>query len=285
MTAFAARIDALDAQARKVDVDTGTIRLRWRIWGAGPKLILLHGNGGSWLHWFLNIPGLAQDFEVIAADLPGFGDSGLPPPPYRSTDLAAQVLAGIGPVVGDAGPVCVAGFSMGAGIATEVAAGLGARLHHLALIAAGRGFGVPSAPRPDLHRWRALSDPQQRRQAHRHNLDALMLGPQAVDRDLAEALHIRANEATRARFEPETDGTRLHAVLRSLPGGRTAIWGEDDVVMQGFRQARVDYFAAAGATLEFLPGAGHWTQFERPAEINALLRDRCLAGTGAAPES
>lgn len=46
--------------------------------GKGEPLVLLHGFCGSKDYWARVIPLLAEDFRVIAADLPGHGESGLP---------------------------------------------------------------------------------------------------------------------------------------------------------------------------------------------------------------
>lgn len=43
--------------------------------GAGAPLVLLHGLGSSRHAWDPVIPALAEQFEVLAIDLPGFGDS------------------------------------------------------------------------------------------------------------------------------------------------------------------------------------------------------------------
>jgi alpha/beta hydrolase fold len=48
--------------------------------GAGAPLVLLHGLGSSRRAWDPVIPALAGRFDVIAVDLPGFGDSGPLPP-------------------------------------------------------------------------------------------------------------------------------------------------------------------------------------------------------------
>jgi 2-hydroxy-6-oxonona-2,4-dienedioate hydrolase len=41
-------------------------------------LVLLHGGSGSWTHWLRNVEHFAQQREVWALDIPGFGDSSLP---------------------------------------------------------------------------------------------------------------------------------------------------------------------------------------------------------------
>lgn len=50
-------------------VDTG---------GDGPPLLFVHGLGGCWQNWLLNIPAFMGSHRVIAPDLPGFGASELP---------------------------------------------------------------------------------------------------------------------------------------------------------------------------------------------------------------
>jgi pimeloyl-ACP methyl ester carboxylesterase len=51
--------------------------------GSGPAVILLHGLGGSWQSWHLNIGPLAQKFRVIVPDQIGFGKSDKPMVNYR----------------------------------------------------------------------------------------------------------------------------------------------------------------------------------------------------------
>ena len=41
--------------------------------GAGPKLLLIHGLGGSWQSWSSILDGLSASRTVIAIDLPGHG--------------------------------------------------------------------------------------------------------------------------------------------------------------------------------------------------------------------
>ena len=43
--------------------------------GAGAPLVLLHGIGLDRRSWDPVVPALARHFDVIAVDLPGFGDS------------------------------------------------------------------------------------------------------------------------------------------------------------------------------------------------------------------
>lgn len=54
------------------------VKLHYLIAGHGPAVILLHGYAETSHMWLPLIPRLAEKFTVIAPDLPGIGDSGIP---------------------------------------------------------------------------------------------------------------------------------------------------------------------------------------------------------------
>lgn len=88
-------------------------------WGSGKPLLLIHGLGGSWRSWNPILDDLAVEREVIAVDLPGFGET--PPLPGEvsirtladaiTEFLAANRLIGVDAV----------GSSMGARLVLELA--------------------------------------------------------------------------------------------------------------------------------------------------------------------
>ena len=51
------------------------MRLSHQRRGSGPPLLLIHGIGSQWQMWLPVMDRLAQEREVIAVDLPGFGES------------------------------------------------------------------------------------------------------------------------------------------------------------------------------------------------------------------
>ena len=57
----------------------------WRVWGSGEPLVLFHGGSGSWTHWIRNIPELSRHYELWVPDIPGLGDSAMPPQPWTPT--------------------------------------------------------------------------------------------------------------------------------------------------------------------------------------------------------
>jgi pimeloyl-ACP methyl ester carboxylesterase len=62
--------------SRTVDIDG--VKLHYLTAGHGPTVILLHGYAETSRMWRPIIPVLAEKFTVIAPDLPGIGNSGIP---------------------------------------------------------------------------------------------------------------------------------------------------------------------------------------------------------------
>jgi haloacetate dehalogenase len=79
-----------------VETPAGKIRLRHG--GAGPPLLLLHGNPQSHAMWHRVAPRLAQRFHVVCPDLRGYGGSFKPPAtpdhaPYAKREMARDLVA------------------------------------------------------------------------------------------------------------------------------------------------------------------------------------------------
>jgi pimeloyl-ACP methyl ester carboxylesterase len=66
-------------------------RLHYVRGGQGPAIILLHGFPQDWVEYKAIMPRLAQQFTVVAVDLPGLGASEPSTNGYEATNLAAYV--------------------------------------------------------------------------------------------------------------------------------------------------------------------------------------------------
>ncbi len=275
---YSARIESLAARA---ETPAGAGTMVWRSWGEGPPHMLLHGASGSWTHWIRNVVPLAASFRVLVPDMPGFGDSDVPPEPHTAEGLAGLVAEGLDVMVPAPTALDLAGFSFGGIIGGLVAAKLGRRVRTLVLLGSG-GLGLSLGPLRPLIRIEAGMEPEEIRGAHRENLCRLMLGrPESAD-DLAVSLQIENLRS--ARFKsgriPQSDVLR-----RALPAIRAriaGIWGERDA----FSGARIEecrrvLASTQGALdLRVIEGAGHWVPYEAADQVTTALFDLLARGSG-----
>ncbi|MGE0801013.1 MAG: alpha/beta fold hydrolase [Lautropia sp.] len=267
-------ITALDAGAERRDLRHDGRLVRWRRFGAGAPLVLLHGGHGSWLHWLRNIAPLAARHTLWVPDLPGFGDSdslaGPPHAPDRMQRLVAALIATLDQLVGATTPIGLAGFSFGALAAAELAAARG-RVTQLALVGPA-GHGGTRRQEASLADWRS-SDLAAMRRALLHNLGAFMLHDPAARDDLALAVHAAACHATRFRSKAIAQAGGLQATLDRAAAPALLIWGEHDVT--GVPRILGPMMTADRPQRRWheIGGAGHWAQFERADAVNRLLLD------------
>lgn len=266
-------IEELERASRRHATPCGDGELAWREWGSGPALVLLHGGFGSWLHWVRNIGPLARGYRVLAVDLPGLGDSALPPGPPTPQSVAAPVAHGLDLLLEPREPCHLAGFSFGGLIAGQVAAMLGKRIDSLTLVGAS-GLGLPRQ-RVELVARTPDMDPAAVREAQAHNLRALLIhDPARVD---ALAMEVQARNDARARLKSRrmSLGDSLRRALPSVQGRLNGIWGEHDVTAYPGFWDRRELLASLHPDPEFrvVAGAGHWVQYEAPEAFNAILAE------------
>jgi pimeloyl-ACP methyl ester carboxylesterase len=89
--------------------------------GTGPTLLLLHGLGASRQSWEPVMPALGEHFDVLAVDLPGFGQS--PALPNEVEALPATLAASVADLLEELEitDVHVVGNSLGGWVALELA--------------------------------------------------------------------------------------------------------------------------------------------------------------------
>ncbi len=73
--------------------DTAGVRLHYLTAGSGPAVILMHGYTQTSRMWIPLIPKLMEKFTVIAPDLPGIGDSDIPPDGLDMKTAASRIHA------------------------------------------------------------------------------------------------------------------------------------------------------------------------------------------------
>ncbi len=263
----------LAGRARVHHTPGGGGAMVWHDWGDGVPMVLLHGGHGSWNHWCRTIePLIAAGYRVLAADLPGLGDSDDPGPPYTAEGLAEIVAHGIARLVPGAA-FHLAGFSFGAVIGAVVAEQLDGRVLSFNMVGAA-GFGPRPREPGSLVRIHPGMEADELRAAARTNMEWLMIADPAFVDELA--IHIQITNSLRARTvsRPLSNTTRLLDALGGLLAPVNAVWGSRDRTLAGggldqrialLRETRPD------TNVEVLDGIGHWTQYEAAADYAQLL--------------
>jgi pimeloyl-ACP methyl ester carboxylesterase len=263
--------ERLDAASRKLRTPCAGGEMVWRVWGEGRPLLLLHGGYGSWTHWLRNIGTLARSRRVIAADMPGLGESATVPEPYTPESLADVMIAGLDAVLGGE-PATLVGFSFGAMLGGHVAARSGGRIRALVVVGPN-GMGPPYARQTGLVRVRPEMSQAEIAATQRANLATLMFADPARIDDFA--VRLQAENALRARIRsrPFAATETLISVLPDVPGRVDAIWGERDVTAVPHLAERVAKLrrARSEARVEVIAGAGHWVQYEAAEAFDRAL--------------
>lgn len=263
-------LDRLEKKARRVETPCGEGSMVWRLWGDGPALVLLHGGAGSWRHWARNLCSAARSHTVLAADLPGLGDSAPAPDPVSAEAIAAIAARGLDSILGEEAHFDLAGFSFGAVIAGLIAGRASEQVRSLTLVGPG-GFGPPGRTVP-LERVRDKTGTE-RIEAHRTNLARLML----FDAEQIDSLAVEIQEENSRRARLVSSAMWVSPVLRPvLP--RLAIpvygvWGEHEMANRPLLDLRIALFkeACPKGEVRVVEGAGHWVAYEAAEEFNALF--------------
>ena len=106
---------------------------------AAPTLILGPSLGTSTLLWERALPALAQEYRVIAWDLPGHGAAPAATAPFSIADLADAVAASVD------GEFLYAGVSLGGCVGLELLLRHPDRVRAAAIVCSGAAIGEPAA--------------------------------------------------------------------------------------------------------------------------------------------
>jgi pimeloyl-ACP methyl ester carboxylesterase len=253
-------------------------RLRYVRAGSGPAVVLVHGFASSLYTWKDVIPALAGRHDVVALDLPGFGQSDQPAD-LSFEDFPRAVL-GLMDRLGIARAALV-GNSMGGTVVTVVAAREPERVTALVLVDAA-GFERSPSERPVLVRLamsragallaslpgkRFVVEASLRQVFH----DRSRVTPERVSEYLAVAA--RSGTFPAIRSLGASSGGRARALADALPRihcPTLVLWGGDD---RWIPLAHADRFVAAipGTRKVVIPACGHVPQEEKPGEVSRLL--------------
>ncbi len=259
---------------RRVNViDTG---------GDGPPLLLMHGLGGLWQNWLLNIPAFMDSYRVIAPDLPGFGRSEMPSGRI-SIQGFARVIDALCDRLGVVEPVVV-GNSMGGFIGAELALAFPTRLRKLVLISAagisaenmwrepvmavGRLMAIGAA-RTGVKSLPVVNRPRLRRAA----LQLVVRYPEKLSVPLATELVTGAGTPGFVGGLDAVLGYSFRERLPEIDVPTLIVWGRNDVLIPVEDAYEFQRLIGDNARVEVFDDTGHLAMLERPSRFNSLVTD------------
>jgi pimeloyl-ACP methyl ester carboxylesterase len=244
--------------------------------------LLVHGLGAGWRSWSPILEDLAGRREVIAVDLPGFGET----PPLTGEVSIATLTDSVADFIREQGleGVSTAGQSMGGRMVLELARrGVGGDT--VALDPGGfwsdRELAIFGATlRPSIAAVRALRGtlPILLGTAAGRTLLLAQLSarPWALSREtvLPDVAGLADAPATGAALNALTKGPKQQGAPAGTTPGRVTIgWGRRDLVTLP-RQATRAAELFPDAVLHWFERCGHFPQWDAPREATRLILDR-----------
>ena len=253
-------------------VDAGKAKIRAAVEGEGPLVVMVHGFPESWYSWRDQIGPVAQaGFQVAAIDVRGYGGSDKPDP-IEAYDMEALTgdVAGVIDALSADGTGVLIGHDWGAPIVWNTALSRPEKIRAVAGLSVPFS-GVPQRPFTEIFTEAFTS------KGH--------FFYQAWFTD--EELDYYVGEFERSGFRGPISRYRNHerdfAWLQQFKGRKLEmptllIGGDRDPAFNGFGRIPDPAAMMRGHVTDLrgvhvLPGVGHWTQQERPAEVTAILLD------------
>jgi len=246
------------------------IEFAWDEAGTGPALVLLHGLPFQRGMWAPQLSGLSKRFRVIAPDLRGFGESGLPQG-TPSVDAYADDIAGL-IHHWKAGPVLLAGHSMGGYIGLAFARRHSKLLRGLVFVASratADNSETASNRRSVAARLRTespefVADSMLPRMPSSDNRDPNLL--HAI-RALMDPLRAEGIAFAQLALASRPDSSPL---LPDVTCPALVVAGEKDAIIP-MEEAGIFAAGFRDGRLVVVEAAGHMLSWEKPGELNASI--------------
>ncbi len=274
---------SVEIHERRVDV--GGVSTHYLTAGAGPAMVLLHGDGESAVDWRRAIPDFARTHRVLAPSLPGHGNTGRWDGDH-SPGFFVAFLRNFLAAVGGEDRAVVVGNSLGGAIAVRYAATYPGDVLRLVLVDS-LGFGREINRLPTLQVIPGLGElsialsrtpPGARVYARIRARFAFSDHRRAPSDWMSEQRRLaRLRGVLRSSLAAKRQVIRLrgqkHLILDLLPRltvPTLVVWGERDRLLP-LAHARAAAERLPQATVTFIPGVGHLPQVEAPDRFNAAV--------------
>jgi pimeloyl-ACP methyl ester carboxylesterase len=293
----------LSAEVSHHFADLDDCQIHYAERGEGKPIVFLHGFPQFWFLWRHQLADLGRDHRVIAPDMRGYNLSSKPEDPeaYRMRHLLADLEC----LVDELGiaPVTLVGHDWGGIVSWAFALKHPELLERLIIVDApppftwNRDLRESPKQRAAVNYMIELSkespEPEEMLSANGFAMmDQIMqriggLGARLSEQERAAYLEAwsqpgalrgglnyyraaRMGEQVAAGGVPEEYATKITAKTVGMP--TMVIWGEKDSVLLPTLTRGLDQWIPDLRT-EIVADAGHWVPYERPDEVNRLIRD------------
>jgi pimeloyl-ACP methyl ester carboxylesterase len=249
-------------------------RVRVRVHGAGPPVLLINGLGSNVATWS-ELLNLLEGFEVITFDAPGAGRSQTPRLPYtiaRIADTAREILDQLGHEHAD-----VLGYSLGGAVAQQLALQAPDRVRRLVLSSSSCGAGsIPGSVRALI----AVMTPARHyaKAGHRIAMKMVNLAPaektSVFVREQAADWHHEAAPSPVGYMLQMTafSGFRSLPWLHKITHPTLVLSGSDDRLMPAANSAILAAYIP-NARMRVFEGWGHYILHDHTSGAGATVRD------------
>jgi 4,5:9,10-diseco-3-hydroxy-5,9,17-trioxoandrosta-1(10),2-diene-4-oate hydrolase len=276
--------DQTGSPSKFVDAPDG--RVHYQSWGEGPAMFLIHGGGPGaygYSNYRKNVGPLSKRNRVIVLDLPGYGQSAKREQPEGLTTALANAVRDIMDQEGIEKARLV-GNSLGGMTALRFALDTPDRAEKLVLMGPGGGQAMfTPMPTEGLHRMFNFYEGEgptiEKLSAV---IDLLVYDRSAITQELLEE-RFRICTLPETMANPPLRGLRGHPRdalwqqgVENITCPVLIIWGREDRVVpldSGFILQKL----IPNADMHVYSKCGHWAQWERADEFNALV-DNFLNG-------
>lgn len=260
--------------AARTDALTSRRGLTYRRAGSGTPLVLVHGYLGGSGQWKAELDRFSDRFDVIAPDLPGFGNAAHLPSADRIGTFAEAVVELMDDL--GLGRVMLLGHSMGGMIVQELAARHVHRIERLVLYGTG-----PLGLMPDRFEPLETSRERIRAEGVGHTVRRIGAtwfrdGDRAAGFDVVASLGAQASQAAALAGLDAMAHWDGRGQMQSLTMPTLVLWGDGD---RSYRwpQAEALWRGLPDAKLAVIPGTAHAVHLEKPGLFHAVLEDFLMA--------
>jgi epoxide hydrolase 4 len=271
--------------------------------GEGKPILFLHGFPQFWFLWRRQLADLGEDHAVYAADMRGYNLSSKPEDPeaYRMRHLLTD-LRGLVEELGVA-PLTLVGHDWGGIVSWAFALKHPELLERLVIIDGPPPFtwnrDLRESPKQRaavnymIELSKASPEPEEMLAANDFSMvDEIMLrigGRDAQLSDFERSIYheawrrpgalrgglnyyraARMGEQVAAGGVPEEYEAKIRSQQVEVP--TLVIWGENDAALLPTLTRGLSEWVPR-LRIELIPGAGHWVPYERPDEVNRLIRE------------